>query len=158
MNNIITINNDDKVQIGNINVKNKERLNMVADSILATLPKERIKRVQAIALSTLLKGLLNNPEPETKRQKFIYEALNNESLESIWNDCIKALNIKDEEEGYSMLHALNDLFEENTLEFQVIQEIEAKKQKVITSKNAIEVFNNSNAIGTYIPNSKKRRK
>lgn len=158
MNNVITINNKNKILIGNINVKNTERLNMVANSILATLPKERIKRTQAIALSILLKGLLNNPEPETKRQKNVHEFLKEESLESIWNDCIKVLNYQDEDETYHMLIKLNDLFKEGTLEYQWLQVIEAKEQNIITSKNAMQVFNNSNAIGTYIPYSKKIRK
>ena len=157
MNNIITINKENKVLIGRINVKNKEKLNMIANSILDTMPKERIKRAQVIALSIVLKGLLNNPEPENKKQQCIYEALKTESLESIWNNCMKVINIKDEDNDYTMLYNLNDIFAEGILEFEVLQEIEAKNQNIITSKNAMQVFNNSNAIGTYIPKSKKRK-
>ena len=162
---IITANYKNDILIGILKSTNPELLENITNELIKNLPKEKIKQNQFFSLSVILKGILGNPIPKTKRQKIIYKILNEFDFEILWNEFTKEILKCDEYGEYQALLLFNELLKEKIISFEVIEKITLEDIKIkntehiINKNNATTIFRNSNVLfPEYSYISKKMKK
>ena len=149
---VIVANYKKDILVGKFQINNPEILDKIANELLGNLPAEKVKQTQNFSLSIILKGLLGNPEPKSKRQKFVYEILKENDLEELWNEFTKEVLKNDETGEYKALKQFHELMTQKIIEFKTINTISMEDLKkgnytnIITKNNATTIFRNGNIL------------
>ena len=161
----ITAHYKNDILIGILKPNNPELLENISNELIMNLPKEKIKEKQFFSLSVIIKGILGNPTPKTKRQKLIHKILDEFEFEILWNEFTKEILKCDEDNQYKALSLFNNLLKEKIISFEVIEKITLEDIKNkntehnINKNNITTIFRNGNVLfPEYSYISKKMKK